>query len=70
VRIVTGSESDYIPSTFVAFDAAVAEGRAVLAVRPESLGASAHANINPARENARIHIVQGQDGYPAILTMY
>ncbi len=66
VRDATGSESDYIPSTFLSYKAAVAEGEVVLAARPEPLGTSAHADSKPAPQTARIQIVEGQDGTPEI----
>jgi hypothetical protein len=70
VRTVSGSNADYIPSTFVSYKAAVAEGQAVLAARPEPLGTSALAGSKPAPRTAKIHIVQGQDGLPEILTTH
>jgi hypothetical protein len=36
--VVQGSDSDYVPSTFVPFEAAVRMGEAALAYRPKSLG--------------------------------
>jgi hypothetical protein len=62
MRAVSGSASEYIPSTFMAYDSAVAEGKASIAARPEPLGTFAEESIKPAAKNAKLQIVQKQDG--------
>lgn len=68
VRNVTGSSSDYIPSTFVTYKAALAEGKAELRERPEPLGASVRADAMPPRSDVKILVVQSQSGGPVIQT--
>jgi hypothetical protein len=63
---VSGSASDYIPSTFVSYNSAVAEGKASLSARPEPLGTSAQENSDSPARKARIQIVQKQNGELAI----
>lgn len=65
VREVAGNSSDYMPSTFVSFSTAVAEGKAALAQRPKPLGVSAHESVAPAKA-AKIEVVQGEAGKPTI----
>ena len=60
VRAVSGSASDYIPSTFVSYDSAVAEGEASLAARPEPLGTFARENSKPVAKNAKVQTAQKQ----------
>ena len=64
---VSGSASDYIPSTFVSYDSAVVEGEAAQAVCPEPLGTSVQKSDKPVAKNSRtIQIVQKQNGQLAI----
>ncbi|MGH9686578.1 MAG: hypothetical protein ACRD5K_05750 [Candidatus Acidiferrales bacterium] len=68
VRDASGSAADYIPSTFVAYTAALREGQAALSAHPSPLGTLAHASIKLSKESAKIDVVQGQNGKPAIQT--
>jgi hypothetical protein len=65
-RAVTGDASDYIPSTFLSYQAALAEGKASLSARAGPLALSAHTSGQPAQHDAKIDVVQRQDGKPAI----
>lgn len=62
VREVSGNTSDYIPSTFVSYDSAVAEGDTSSDDRPLPLGTYAQESGKPAAKDAKIQIVQKQDG--------
>jgi hypothetical protein len=66
VKTVDGSSSDYVPSTFVPYEVAVAEGRAVLAARPVSLGQFARQNQATITPKAKVELVQDHHGYPVI----
>ncbi len=65
VRSASGSASDYIPSTFVSYDSAIAEGQASLSAHPQPLGTYAKED-KPAGKTATVEIVQEQDGEVAI----
>jgi hypothetical protein len=62
VRAVSGSASDYVPSTFVSYESAVAEGDAALAANSQPLGTSAQGSTKPAAKNVKAQIVQKQGG--------
>jgi hypothetical protein len=64
VREVSGKASDYIPSTFVSYNSAVAEGEASQAAQP--LKASTQESGKAAPKNSTIQIVQKKDGDVAI----
>lgn len=66
VRSASGSASDYIPSTFVSYDSALAEGKASLGAHAEPLGNSAQESSKPTAKNAKVQVVQKQDGGAAI----
>lgn len=59
---VNGDSRDYVPSTFVPYAKAVAEGRAVLATRPISLGEFARRNEANDTAKAKLELVQDYDG--------
>lgn len=63
---VDGNAGDYVPSTFVSYDKALAEGRALLAARPISLGQFARENQPAATAKAKFELVQDHHGYPVI----
>ena len=54
VQAVSGSTSEYVPSTFVSYDSAVREGRAATQSRPEALGTSARESGQSMVNNAKI----------------
>jgi hypothetical protein len=66
VREVSGNASDYIPSTFVSYNSAVAEGEASQAARPQPLKASTQESGKAAPKNSKTQIVQKKDGALAI----
>lgn len=66
MKAVQGSSGDYVPSTFVPYAKALAEGRAMLAARPVSLGQFARENQPAATAKATIEMVQDHHGYPVI----
>jgi hypothetical protein len=66
VKAVEGNAGDYVPSTFVPYAKALAEGRALLAARPVSLGQFARENQVTVTPKAKIELVQDHHGYPVI----
>jgi hypothetical protein len=62
VTSVSGSQQDYIPSTFVSYDEAVAAGRAILNAPPKSLDEVARETSTNRRETAKLALVQDANG--------
>jgi hypothetical protein len=60
--VVSGSEQDFIPTTFVSFDKGIAEGCTTLGMRPKSLGEIAHEYSVQARPKAKVAFVQNDYG--------
>jgi len=65
--VVSGSDQDFVPTTFVSFDTGIAEGCTTLAMQPKSLGEIAHEYSVQARPRARVAFVQNDYG-DAIIT--
>jgi hypothetical protein len=65
--VVSGSDQDFVPTTFVSFDKGIAEGCTTLGMRPKSLGEIAHEYSVQARLKAKVAFVQNNDG-DAIIT--
>jgi hypothetical protein len=63
---VSGDSRDFVPSTYVPYKVAVAEGRSILAAVPESLGQFARDNEPAARARAKFELVQDHHGYAVI----
>lgn len=68
VTSVSGSQQDYIPSTFVSYDDAVAAGRAILDAPPKSLDQVARESGSSHRQMAKLKLVQDANGKPVIET--
>jgi hypothetical protein len=68
VQVVTGDATDYIPSTFVPYQTALAEGQTVLASPPQPLGTFARQNSKPAPRKAKIELEQDHHGDAVIRT--
>lgn len=66
VTSVSGSQQDYIPSTFVSYDEAVAAGRAILNAPPKSLDEVARETSTNRRETAKLALVQDANGNAVI----
>jgi hypothetical protein len=65
--VVSGSDQDFVPTTYVSFDKGVAEGRTTLAMRPKSLGELALEYSGQTRPKAKVAFVQNDHG-EAIIT--
>jgi hypothetical protein len=65
--VVSGSDQDFVPTTYVSFDKGVAEGRTTLATQPKSLGELAQEYCGQARPKAKVAFVQNDYG-DAIIT--
>jgi hypothetical protein len=63
---VTGDSSDYVPSTFVSYQKALAEGQALISSRPQTLDEAARENNNAAKLKAKFIIVQNNHGEAVI----
>jgi hypothetical protein len=62
ITSVSGSESDFTPSTFLSYDEAIAEGRAALAARSKTLAECATESRNSERDKAKIAFLQDANG--------
>jgi len=67
VTSVSGSQQDYVPSTFVVYDNALAEGRDILANPPKSVAEAAHEQPSVPAEKARISFIQDVNGKATIV---
>src|SRR5579862_8733852 len=52
--VVSGSDQDFVPTTYISFDQGVAEGRTTLAMQPKSLGELAQEYNGQARPKAKV----------------
>lgn len=68
VASVSGSQQDYVPSTFVAYDKALAEGRDILANPPKSVVEAAHEQVGTQTEKARLALVQDDHGNAIVVS--
>ena len=59
---VSGGDPSFAPSTFLSFDQAVAEGRAILAADQKSLGQVAAENSSRQKAAVKFTFVQDADG--------
>lgn len=67
VTSVSGSQQDYVPSTFVAYDKALAEGRAILSAPPKSVAEAAREQGSSRTEKAKLALVQDDYGNAVIV---
>lgn len=68
VASVSGSQQDYVPSTFVAYDKALAEGRDILANPPKSVVEAAQAQASTHTEKAKLALVQDDYGNAIVVS--
>jgi hypothetical protein len=66
VTAVSGSETDYIPSTFVSYNKALTTGHTTVASAPETLGQAAQLNRQTPRVKAKFALVQDGRGRAVI----
>ena len=63
VTAVSGSETDYVPSTFVTYKKALTtKGHTAIAIAPQSLGQAAQLNRETPKIKARFTLVQDNRG--------
>lgn len=62
VSHVSGTDADFIPSSFRTFEQAVAEGRAALAAQARTLAQIADENSKTQKTKAKLAIVQDASG--------
>jgi hypothetical protein len=60
--ISSGSQTEFIPSVYVPFDQAVAEGRAALAAKPKTLAEVALENRAAKKVKSEVAVIQNDDG--------
>jgi len=63
---LTGDAHGFVPSTFVPYKIAVAEGRLLVSATPESLGQFARDCDATTRTKAKLELVQDHYGYPVV----
>ena len=66
VATLAGNANDFVPSTFVPYKIAVAEGRLIVSATPESLGQFARDCDATTRTKAKLELVQDHYGYPVV----
>jgi len=64
---VSGSLQDFTPSTFLAYDKALAEGREILANPPKTIAEAARSQEGGSAQKARIAVIQDANGDPVIV---
>ncbi|HXX43199.1 MAG TPA: hypothetical protein VEJ38_00620 [Candidatus Acidoferrales bacterium] len=67
VASVSGSLQDFTPSTFLAYDKALATGRDILANPPKTVVEAAHNQENSGAQKARLALIQDANGAPVIV---
>lgn len=67
-RAFSGSDAEFEPSTFLAFDKAVATGQAILDAQHASLAEAAKANSRTQKAKAKVAVMEDAVGNPVITT--
>ncbi|HTR46348.1 MAG TPA: hypothetical protein VMM16_03040 [Verrucomicrobiae bacterium] len=62
VTSVSGSQQDYVPSTFVAYNQAISHGQEILDAPPKTVAEAARENSIARMQKARVVVVQGPNG--------
>lgn len=62
--VVSGTNTEFVPSMFMSYDKALAKGVADLAAKPKTLAEVARENRKEQRAKAQTSFVQGADGKP------
>jgi hypothetical protein len=66
---ISGSDADFVPSTFLPFEKAVAAGQAMLDAEHASVADTARANSATPRMKARVALVEDAVGDPVMATI-
>lgn len=64
---VTGSDASFIPSGYLPFDRAVAEGQAILDAEKKTPAEAAAATSIVPKPRAKVAVVQGANGDPIVI---
>lgn len=64
---VTGSDSSFIPSGYLPFESAVAEGQAILDAEKKTPAEAAAASSIVPKPHAKVAVVQGANGDPIVI---
>jgi hypothetical protein len=66
---ISGSDADFVPSTFLPFEKAVAAGHAIIDAEHNSVADAARANSATPRMKARVALVENAVGDPVMATI-
>ncbi len=66
--VISGTANSFIPSGFVSYEQAVAEGRAALSAKARSLAEAAEENSNSQKARAKFALVQDAKGEAVIVS--
>jgi hypothetical protein len=64
---ISGTNADFVPSTFLSYDQAIAEGQAVLDAQHKSVAEAAMENNRARRSKAKAAIIENAVGDPVIV---
>jgi len=67
VLAASGTQQDFVPSTFLEYDRALAEGRDILSNPPKTVVEAAHTQAVAPAGKARFTFVQNANGDPVIV---
>jgi hypothetical protein len=68
VTSVSGSQQEYVPSIFVSYDRAIAEGQSELDTPPRTVAEAARQQARAHAEKAKVALVQNEDGKAVIVS--
>jgi hypothetical protein len=64
---VSGSDASFIPSGYLPFESAVAEGQAILDAQKKTPAEAAAASSIVPKPRAKVAVVQGANGDPIVI---
>lgn len=64
---VSGSDASFVPSGYLPFESAVAEGQAILDAEKKTLAEAAAASSIVPKPHAKVSMVQGANGDPIVI---
>lgn len=64
---ISGSQGDFVPSTFLPYDKALTEGKTVLDTPPPTVAEAAREQTSARVEKAKFALVQDEYGHPMII---
>jgi hypothetical protein len=67
MKAVSGSDATFIPSGYLPFERAVAEGQAILDAQKKTPAEAAAASSIVPKPHAKVAVVQGANGDPIVI---